>query len=235
VDRIDPRFVDDYACGSGVWSWNVGYNTTLFPAGKEPKSWPALFDFDQYPGVRAIGDRVNPMLEVALLADGVAPADLYPLDVDRAFKKLDTLKGKSIFWSTHAQCLQLLASGEAALGLSSSTRMFAGKRDGAPVAASWEKNLQTGAFLAVVKGSTSADLGWVLIDEMTKPENQAIVAKRIGLSPTNLKAFDHIDADVAKALPTAPDNIKQSVLIDETYWQDHAVELEERWTAWKLA
>jgi putative spermidine/putrescine transport system substrate-binding protein len=42
------------------------------------------------------------MLEIALLADGVAPDKLYPLDLDRAFKKLDTIKKNTIWWATNA-------------------------------------------------------------------------------------------------------------------------------------
>ncbi len=57
-------------------------------------------------------DRVSPMMEIALLADGVAPDKLYPIDADRAFKKLDTIKKQSIFWTTNSQSQQLLVDGE---------------------------------------------------------------------------------------------------------------------------
>ena len=33
------------------------------------------------------------------MADGVAPADLYPLDIPRALAKLDTIKDEIVWWS----------------------------------------------------------------------------------------------------------------------------------------
>ena len=58
------------------------------------------------------------MIEAAFLADGVAPDKLYPLDLDRAFKKLDSIKADIIWWSAGAQSQQLLASAEAPFGSS---------------------------------------------------------------------------------------------------------------------
>ncbi len=43
------------------------------------------------------------MMEIALMADGVPPDKLYPIDADRAFKKLDTIKKNTIFWETNSQ------------------------------------------------------------------------------------------------------------------------------------
>lgn len=234
-DRIDPRFQDDYGVGFGVWSWNVSHNSDAFPDGTGPKTWADLFDFEKFPGTRGIGDRVNPMLEVALLADGVDPKDLYPLDVDRAFRKLDELKGKFIMWSSHAQCMQLMTSGETPLGLATNTRVFAARRDGAHVANTPNQNLLAIEYLTVVKNSANADLGWILIDEMTKPENQAFIAKRIALSPANTKAFEELTPEEGHSLPTYPANLEQAVILSDAFWEDNAVTLEERWTAWKLS
>lgn len=235
VSRVDPAFVNEYGVGSGIFSWVLGYNSDSYTPDSAPDNWVDLFDFERFPGMRAIGDRVNPMLEIALLADGVAVADLYPLDLDRAFAKLDELKGHSILWTSHAQALQLLGSGETPLGLASSTRIFAGRRDGVPVAAAWNQNIQSDGFSSVVTGSQNAELGWLLIDEMTKAENQAIMAERIGLSPSNPAAFDLIDEALWEELPTSPTNADQGFLIDTAYWDENLFELQERWTAWRLS
>lgn len=235
TSRIDPKFMEEYGVGSGIFSWVLGHNTDLYAPGEEPKTWADLFDFERFPGVRAIGDRVNPMLEIALLADGVAVEGLYPLDLDRAFAKLDELKGNSILWTTHAQALQLLGSGETPMGLASSTRIFAGRRDGVPVAAGWNQNIQSDGFMSVVTGSENAELAWILIDEMTKAENQAFMAEAIGLSPSNPAAFEHLSKEISDQLPTSPQNADHGILINKAYWDEHLLELEERWTAWRLA
>ena len=41
---------------------------------------------------------------LALLADGVAPSKLFPLDLDRAFHKLDQIKPNvAVWWKTGDQ------------------------------------------------------------------------------------------------------------------------------------
>src|SRR6516225_1247554 len=50
LSRIDPRFVHEYGVGCIVWSYNLGYSTKVFPAGKEPKTWADLFDLKRFPG-----------------------------------------------------------------------------------------------------------------------------------------------------------------------------------------
>lgn len=52
-------------------------------------------------------------MEAALLADGVPPEKLYPLDIDRAFKSLDRLKPQiTTWWSSGAQSQSLIRDGE---------------------------------------------------------------------------------------------------------------------------
>ena len=59
--------------------------------GKAPKTIEDFFDAAKFPGKRGIITNLqNGILEYPLLADGVAPDKLYPLDVDRALKKWDT-------------------------------------------------------------------------------------------------------------------------------------------------
>lgn len=94
-DKIDPRFVSDYGVGSFFFSFVLGYNEGKLGAAK-PQDWTALFDTKTYPGKRALYKWPSPgVLELALLADGVAADKLYPLDLDRAFKKLDTIRKTS--------------------------------------------------------------------------------------------------------------------------------------------
>lgn len=114
---LDPRFVSDYAVGSFYYSFVLGYNPAAFGADK-PQTLADLFDLQKFPGKRTFYKWSAPgVIEAALIADGVDPAHLYPLDLDRAFKKLDTIKSEIIWWTGGAQSQQLLASGEAPIGL----------------------------------------------------------------------------------------------------------------------
>ena len=92
VSAVDPEYqVDDCGVAGDTFTFNVNYNSEEFSS-DEPEGWADFFDTDAFPGKRAVWGSyvVNGVLEGALLADGVAPEDLYPLDLDRAFEKLDT-------------------------------------------------------------------------------------------------------------------------------------------------
>ncbi len=103
---IIPR--DEMNQDLGVSDWRVpditygvvlGYNTDA-TKGAVPEGWADFFDTTKIPGKRGVWDySEGGMFEFALMADGVAPADLYPLDLPRATAKLDTIKDDIVFWN----------------------------------------------------------------------------------------------------------------------------------------
>ena len=235
TSRIDPKFVNDYGIGCIAWSSNLGYSTKAYSGDNHPKSWADLFDLKRFPGKRTIGDNPAPSLEVALLADGVPAEKLYPLDVDRALKKLDTIKSDLILWSTNSQSQQLFVDGEVTLGLILNGRAYDAAQKGAPIAISWEQNIQSIDYLVVPRGSRNRDAAMHLIDTMTVAENQAKLANMIAYAPTNPAAFQAIDAKIEPWLSTAPDNAKKGFVINAEYWRDNLKPLMERWNNWKLS
>ena len=67
---------------------------------RAPASWADFWDVKKFPGKRALRKGPKYTLEFALMADGVAPKDVYKVlagkdGQDRAFKKLDELKPKA--------------------------------------------------------------------------------------------------------------------------------------------
>jgi putative spermidine/putrescine transport system substrate-binding protein len=234
LSRIEPRFVHDYGVGCIVWSYNLGYSTTAFPNGA-PTTWADLFDLKKFPGKRTVLDQPVASLEVALLADGVAPDKLYPLDVDRAFKKLDAIKGQTVFWSTNSQSQQLFVDREVVAGIILNGRVYDAAQKGAKIALSWEQNIQAVDYLVVPKGSKNRDAAMRLIDTMTVADNQAKVANLIAYSPTNIEAYKTIDPKLEPWLCTTPENTKKGFIMSQLYWRDHLKVLTERWTAWKIA
>src|SRR6185312_8736139 len=76
-----------------------------------------FWDVAKYPGKRGLRKGVRANLEIALLADGVAQADVYKTlatndGVDRAFRKLDQLKPYIEWWQSEADPSRILASGD---------------------------------------------------------------------------------------------------------------------------
>jgi putative spermidine/putrescine transport system substrate-binding protein len=233
--RISPQFVHEYGVGDIVWSYNIGYSTTAFSTGSHPKSWADVFDVKKFPGTRTLRDRVAPMLEIALMADGVEPSKLYPLDVDRAFKKLDTIKKNTIFWKTNSQPQQLFTDGEVTCGLILNGRAYDAVEKGAKMAIEWNQNIQSVDYLVVPKGSKNVEAAMGLIDEMTVAANQAKLANMIAYSPTNPDAIAAVDKKLAPWLSTNPENAKQGFVINAEYWRDRYEKLAQRWESWKLS
>jgi len=228
--RIDPRFVNDHAVGSFFFSFVLGYNQGKLGS-KQPQDWSALFDPTTYPGKRALYKWPSPgVLELALLADGVPKDKLYPLDLDRAFKKLDTIKKDIVWWGGGAQSQQLLASGEATLGQFWNGRVYALQQDGAPVGVSWKQNLVMADMLVVPKGAKNKEAAMKFLAEASGARGQAEFANLTAYAPVNLDSVAKLTPDLAKNLPTAYGS--EQVTLDFAYWAQHGGEIASRWNEW---
>ncbi len=229
--KLDPRFVSDYAVGSFYYSFVLGYNPANF-ADAKPAGLADLFDTTKFPGKRTFYKWSAPgVIEAALLADGVAADQLYPLDLDRAFKKLDTIKGDIIWWEGGAQSQQLLASGEAPVGFFWNGRLTALQDDGMDVGIVWDQNITAADALVVPKGAPNKAAAMAFIAEATSALPQAEFAAGTGYAPINLGSADLMEEEVRGTLPdvqTAP-----QINADMAYWAEHRDEIGTRWYAWQ--
>lgn len=231
-DRIDPRFVSEHGAGSFFFSFVLGYNESKTGTGaKAPQDWAALFDTKTYPGKRTLYKWPSPgVLELALLADGVAADKLYPLDLDRAFKKLDSIKKDIVWWGGGAQSQQLLASGEVSMGQFWNGRVFAVQQDGAPVGVSWKQNLVMADFLVVPKGAKNKDAAMKFIANATDAKGQADFANLSAYAPVNLDSVQRLDSTLAPNMPTA--HAKDQITLDFAYWAKNGPDIATRWNEW---
>ena len=229
-DEIDPRFVSDHGVGSFYFSFVLGYNQGKV-GGNAPQDWTALFDTAAYPGKRALYKWASPgVLELALLADGVAADQLYPLDLERAFKKLDTIKKDVIWWGGGAQSQQMLASGEVSLGQFWNGRVYALQQDGAPVGVSWKQNLVMADFLVIPKGAKNKEAAMKFLANASSAKGQAAFANLTAYAPVNVNSVEQLNADLAPNLPTA--HVKDQVNLDYAYWAKHGEAISAQWNEW---
>jgi putative spermidine/putrescine transport system substrate-binding protein len=232
-DDLDPRFVNDYSVGSFFYAYTLGYNKDVYKDA-QPKTWNDLFDLEKFPGKRTYYKWSGPgVYEIALLADGVKPEELYPLDIDRALKKLDTIKKEIVWWASGAQSQQLLASAETPMGMFWSGRVHLLMKDGANVDMSWEQNVTAADVLVVPKGTKNKEQAMKFLARATSAEGQAEMAKLLGYSPTNLKSIDLLDEETRESLPSK--YAAQNVPINIEYWADNRDMLGKRWYDWQAA
>jgi putative spermidine/putrescine transport system substrate-binding protein len=213
-----------------MYSVVIGYRTDAFD-GNAPTSFADFFDLETFPGKRgAYNFSSGGLLEMALLADGVPPDQLYPLDVDRAFAKLDTIKDQIVFWDTGAQSAQLLADGEVTMGMSWNGRIYDIQQEDAPVEIMWDQHILTADYLVIPKGSENVETAMELIAWITSEEHAADLSNHITYAPPNEAAVDKIDQSKVSDLPTTYEDAGFG--FDDEWWNANFDEVDQQWQEW---
>lgn len=220
--------------GSNVYGTVMAARTDHF--GKNPpRNWADFFDVKAFPGRRALPKQPISTLEFALLADGVAPANLYPLDVDRAFRKLDQIRDHvDVWWASYPQTTQLLQSGEVDLLFTANARAQAAVDTGAPVQLIWNQGLYGLEGWAIPRGTPRADAARRFIAFASRARQQALYTRTLRYGPTNPKAYDFIPAEDAEKLPTAPSHFSQLIQVNEDWWKANKDAIFDRYATWLL-
>ncbi|MDR6236483.1 ABC transporter substrate-binding protein [Pseudomonas oryzihabitans] len=228
VDGVDPKLRGKNWIASNAYSTVLAWTTEKDAA--KVRTWKEFFD-PAVKGPRALYRQPFTTLELALMADGVAPKDLYPLDVDRAFKVLERIKPQVVnWWSSGSDSAQLLRSREVDFLSIWASRVDDLKKSGAPVDYTYDQALVDYDCVVVPKGARNKAGAMQLIAQIMSPESQAKLVTLIPNPPINTKAYDTgiIPAELAATLPTAPANAAKTALFDPRWWQDHQAELQRR-------
>lgn len=225
----------EYGFPSIAFGWVLAWNSKAF-AKAAPNSWADFWDVKKFPGRRALYSQPKPLLEFALIADGVSPDKLYPLDVDRAFKKLDQIKSAiSVWYEDLGQADVLLRNGEVDLMLTSNGRAHTAKKSGGSVDFTFNQGAWEQGYWIVLKGAPHKDNAMKLIAWTAKPEGEAKFAEAYAYGGPNLKSYAMIKPDVAAGLSTAPENLKTQFKVDGKWWTDNLEAMNRRWLQWRTA
>ncbi|WP_246207914.1 ABC transporter substrate-binding protein [Bradyrhizobium rifense] len=214
----------------------LAYDKDKLPNG--PKNLNDLFDTQKFPGKRGLYKSPFGNLEWALIADGVAVKDVYKVlgtsaGVDRALKKLDTIKKDVVWWQTGAQAPQLLADGQVVMTSAWNGRIYdAVKNSGKHFEILWDAQELGMNVWVIPKGGPRVDAAYKFIAFVTSGSVQADQTRYIPYGPANRDAIAHVDPAVLPHLPTAPDHMTHALLIDAAFWGERGDELRQRFTAW---
>lgn len=234
VSKIPEIMRGEFILGVDVYATVLAYRSDAMK--KAPTSWQDYFDSKGFPGRRGL--RKNPFdtIEQALLADGVAPAQLYPLDLDRAFRKLDKIKREvAVWWENGAQSSQLLRTGEVDVMPAWNGRAQVAIDDGAPVKLVWNQALWTYEGFTILKGGPNVAMCREFIEFCGQPQQQALFTDDIAYGPTAPDAFKFIKPERAKLLPTHPDYLPKMIHVNSEYWGKNQGPIVERFNAWILS
>lgn len=242
ADDFIPGAVTECGVSTDVWATVFAYDTTKFPEG--PTTAADFFDLTKFPGKRGLHKGAKAVLEFALMADGVAPADVYatlgtPEGVDRAFAKLDTIKDQVVWWEAGAQAPQLLADGEVAMTSAYNGRIFAAAvGEGKPFKIVWDGQVYENEMYVVPKGAPNKDQAMQFIAYATSTKGLRQQAQHISYGPSRksslLEPIIYTDGktEMGPNVPTAADNMKNALGSSFEFWVDKDAELNERFNAW---
>nr|WP_249812544.1 ABC transporter substrate-binding protein [Bradyrhizobium sp. 141] len=211
----------------------VGWDPAKYGPGKHPATFADFFDLKKFPGRRCWNNRANNVLEVALLADGVAPKDVYPLDVDRALKVLNGIKSSIVAWATASpQPITLLQTGEVDFAYTNSSRVKPTTEPGGgtPLTFSFEQNLIFPSDLAVLKNAPNKENAMKLVSYFLRSEVQARVENEAGTVPASKKAATLLSAEARKWQPdmSSPNNL----ISNSEYWAENYEAVNTRFREW---
>ena len=239
-DNIMPDFTKhDKGFLFVTFSELLVYRRDHFPDGG-PQNMADLWDAEKFPGPRTLHDTVVANLEFALLADGVALGDLYDVlssdeGVDRAFMKLDEIKPHVVkFWSAGAEPVQLLADGEAHLGIAWNGRIKKLQDSGVDVVMVWNGANTDSSRYGIPRGCENKKDAEIYLSAWANPEWVANWSRDIPYPGFVPGVMDRLDSDYAMQMPTHPDNAARSFLTDWSFWEKNRESLEERWKEWLL-
>ncbi len=233
MEPIDYSIVDkaavreggahEYGAASYFFSYVLAYDTEAY-GDNPPKSWADFFDAEAFPGKRTMYKWMVGNLEAALIADGVKPEELYPLDVDRAFEKLKAFLPHVVsFWGSGAASQQLLMEGEAQMGLVWNTRAMVMERDTeGQIAFTFDGGLLNASSWAVIKGNPAGPkTAMEFIASAQNPEQQVTLLKLLGNGPANPAAAALVPDELKKYDCTQPDNVAVQHMLDAEWYADN--------------
>jgi putative spermidine/putrescine transport system substrate-binding protein len=227
-------------CGVGVivWATAFAYNHEKF-SGDAPTSIADFFDTTKFPGKRAIRDDPSVVMEWALIADGVAPAEVYgllqtPDGVERALKKMSSIKSGLQLWTKGSEPIRLLNSDEAVMSMIwATTGATASSKEGAKFSMVWDGRVIELDLFGIPKGSQNKDAAIDFIRFASSSESLANMVKHLPNGPTRKSSLALLSEEILAQLPNGPAYAdKVSIRSDAQWWSQNYATLKEAFDAW---
>ncbi len=227
-------------CGVGVivWATAFAFNKDTY-SGNAPASIADFFDTKKYPGARAIRNDPSVIMEWALIADGVKPAEVYgiletPAGVERALKKMDAIKPSLKLWTKGSEPVRLLNGGDATMSMIwATTGATASQKEGAKFSMVWDGRVIELDLFGIPKGSRYKEEAIDFIRFASSSESLARMVTSLPNGPTRKSSLKLLSEDIQAQLPNGPAYAdKVSIRSDAQWWSKNFAALKEAFDAW---
>jgi len=245
-DDIMVPVPNDCVVPQVFWSYVAFYQEGHFK-GTQPTTIADFFDLEKFPGKRGIRNWPNGLIEMALVADGVAIRNVYKVmstkaGIDQAFNMLDKIKDDAVLWSSGRKPLELVRSGKVAMSLAYNGRIGAAVLTGGEKFVTiWDGQVLEEEWLVLMRGAPNAEAAKRFLVHVSAPAQQAGQARYINYGPMRASAFDimrqgepwfHNGKNIMQHMPNRPEVMSRTIMANPEWWADFGAAVDERYAAW---
>lgn len=234
-DHYAPMAVSDCGVGAVIANTVLAWDKDKLPV---TPTWSDFWDVAKYPGKRGLRKGVRGNLEIALLADGVAPGDVYKTlatndGVDRAFRKLDQLKPYIEWWSADTEASHILASGDVLMTSAPSAQIVtAAEKQHRGFGVQFANSLYEVQSWGIIKGSAALRLAQQFLYFIGMPAVEARLLKDGGEAGFAKGLNETLTPEALATSPSNPANMSAGLKTDAGFWHDNLAKLKPRFEAW---
>lgn len=234
-EDIPEEYRSDCGYPTVTWSTIIAYNDDAFP-NEKPATVADFFNLEKFPGKRALRREPRGLLEWALIADGVAPSDIYsvlstPEGLSRAFDVASAIKPNAVWWSSGSEPAELMTEHNVVMSTAWNGRIYGSiVDDGLPFKIIWDGQMVEVEYWAILKGSPRLANAKDFVRFATRTENLAAQTKYISYGPVRKSSQALISDDVKPYLPTS--NLDTAFQVDSQWWAENMVNVGEQFEKW---
>lgn len=237
---------DDYLegalkpCGIAALAWSnlFVYDPAKFEK-RAPRTAADVFDTRRYPGKRALPRDGRGLVESLLVADGVAPSDVYKVletsdGINRILKRLKSLGTNIVWYDRLSEAIALVREGKATIAFTSNGHAFIEQARGGPLGLIWDGQVLHASYFAIPKSAPDQANAKQLVAFSSRPEQLAALVRQIPYGPMRRSAIAGAlgvrhtvtGQELGPYLPTAPENMRTAVRFDAVWWEANSERIE---------
>jgi putative spermidine/putrescine transport system substrate-binding protein len=233
---------------STIYSQVIAVAAVKFGDAK-PNAMTDFFDIKRFPGKRALPRASAKLtLEMALLADGVAPKDVYavlstPQGVARALAKLDSLRGEIVWYDNAADATAMLKDARAAFASLPNWAVFDVNKDSTSdrlnLRIIWDRQLYQLEVFGIPRGNPKAKRAMDFLRFATRSDVLGKMSSWVPYGPARKSALAYVQLqpelhiDMTPYLPTA--HFDTAFQVDAGWWRLHGADIADLWKSWQAA
>lgn len=221
-DKTVPGFALEFGISVIFYGYAFVYDTEAYGS-NPPKDWADFFDTKKFPGTRALYKWANGSLEGALMADGVPGDKLYPLDMDRALAKIQSIKDDSIYWGSGSEVHSMVVNNEVTMAIiwQNRGRNMENDSNGRFKLVNNQAMAMPGAYIVPKGNPAGRDTVMKFIATAQEVPSQLELLECLGMTPSNPEAFGRIPAHQQDYAITSAKNIDRIVYNDPQWWGEN--------------